>query len=88
MRHRRAGCRRQRLLGGDVGLRLALPPAHARDLLAAAQEQVARRDRLLEDAARVAAQVEDDALGALRLQRAHRLADLLRRVLAEALTGM
>jgi hypothetical protein len=53
-RHRR----RDRLPGGHVRLRVALPPAHARHLLAARQEEVRDGDRLLEDAARVEAQVE------------------------------
>jgi hypothetical protein len=83
--HDERDVRRHRLLGGHVHLRLALPPALAQHVLPALEEHVARRHRLLEDAARVAAQVEDHALGPLGLERLDRLRDLLGRALAEPL---
>ena len=66
-------------------LRRTLARAHARDRLAAAEEQFGDVESLIEDAARIAAEIEDDSLRALVQQPIDVRAQLGRRVLAELL---
>ena len=56
----------ERVLAGGVDLRRGIAAADTHQLLALAQEHVADTERLIENAARVIAQVEHDALGAAR----------------------
>jgi hypothetical protein len=60
--HERDG-RAHRLLGGHVHLRLALPPRWLSTSCPRLRKRLLVADRLLEDAARVAAQVEDHPFG-------------------------
>jgi len=64
-----------------VGIRHA--PARVHDHRAARQEPVGDLDRLIQRAARIVPQIEDQPLHALTLQRAQRLPEFLIRVLAE-----
>ena len=60
-----------------------LPALRVRDEVTALEELVRHRDRLREEPAVVPAQIEDDALRALRDEVFQRLLDFLARVLAE-----
>ena len=75
--------RRERRSARRVALHLARARAHRRDLRAVLEEQVADVDRLIDDAAAVAAQVDHDAARALACERLHRVLELLARRLVE-----
>src|SRR5689334_18956484 len=71
------------IVAGDEGLILSVAGANAGDLLSLVQEQVADAQRLIEDAARITAQVDDDPLRALSRKLGYRVFDFVARALVE-----
>src|SRR5206468_8192298 len=61
----------------DVRLRITVACANRRDLLAILQKEIADGKALVEDAARIAAEVEHDAADVLLLERSHRVLHFL-----------
>ena len=72
---------------GDVALRRAEASAHTGEFPAARHEEVRHLERLIEEATGVPAQVDHEPLGALGLQTAQRLGELLGGRLVELLDG-